>query len=208
MGIRLLNDLRTLFLSQDGCHLASAECLRWLNSLDGAPWPTWNNGTGLNSYHLNKLLKPYEIHTRDIRINDHPNPVKGIHRNDLEDAFHRWLPSPDAGGTPSNTATSRHRDNTRTSRHVAMSRSPGRASGANGPSTHPSRRVHPASASHTNDTLGMTTIPGEARDGLMRAWIEILRERHPEVAWIPTPDGPSSPPSASRAAPDSAEAPI
>jgi hypothetical protein len=28
-------------------------------------------------------------------------------------------------------------------------------------------------------------IPQEARDGLMRAWLEILRERHPGVEWVP-----------------------
>jgi hypothetical protein len=30
----------------------------------------------------------------------------------------------------------------------------------------------------------VTSIPREAREGLMRAWLEILRERHPEVTWI------------------------
>jgi hypothetical protein len=27
-------------------------------------------------------------------------------------------------------------------------------------------------------------IPREAREGLMRAWLEILRERHPDVTWV------------------------
>jgi hypothetical protein len=31
----------------------------------------------------------------------------------------------------------------------------------------------------------MSRLPREARDGLMRAWLEILRERHPEVSWLP-----------------------
>lgn len=31
----------------------------------------------------------------------------------------------------------------------------------------------------------MSRIPTEARDGLMRAWLEILRERHPDTSWIP-----------------------
>ena len=30
----------------------------------------------------------------------------------------------------------------------------------------------------------MTSIPREARDGLMRAWLEILREQHPDVTWV------------------------
>jgi hypothetical protein len=31
----------------------------------------------------------------------------------------------------------------------------------------------------------MTELPREAREGLMRAWLEVLRQRHPHVAWIP-----------------------
>ncbi len=27
-------------------------------------------------------------------------------------------------------------------------------------------------------------IPTEARQGLLRAWLEILKERHPEVTWV------------------------
>lgn len=30
----------------------------------------------------------------------------------------------------------------------------------------------------------MTRIPREARDGLMRAWLAMLREKHPQVTWI------------------------
>lgn len=35
----------------------------------------------------------------------------------------------------------------------------------------------------------MSRIPREARDGLMRAWLEILRERHPSVTWLPLEHG-------------------
>ena len=34
-----------------------------------------------------------------------------------------------------------------------------------------------------------TTIPAEARAGLMRAWLEILRERHPQLTWLPVEHG-------------------
>jgi hypothetical protein len=30
-----------------------------------------------------------------------------------------------------------------------------------------------------------TGLPREAREGLMRAWLDILRTRHPELAWMP-----------------------
>jgi hypothetical protein len=31
----------------------------------------------------------------------------------------------------------------------------------------------------------MGRLPTEAREGLMRAWLSILAERHPEMAWVP-----------------------
>lgn len=31
----------------------------------------------------------------------------------------------------------------------------------------------------------MPEIPSEAREALMRAWIALLRERHPGVVWTP-----------------------
>jgi hypothetical protein len=34
----------------------------------------------------------------------------------------------------------------------------------------------------------VSRIPREARDGLMRAWLEILREQHPDVSWLPLED--------------------
>ncbi len=37
----------------------------------------------------------------------------------------------------------------------------------------------------------MTSIPREARDGLMRAWLSILGEKHPEFTWIAVEQEPS-----------------
>jgi DNA-binding transcriptional LysR family regulator len=38
--------------------------------------------------------------------------------------------------------------------------------------------------------LTIGRLPPAARDGLMRAWLAVLRERHPEVVWVPrTSDG-------------------
>ena len=31
----------------------------------------------------------------------------------------------------------------------------------------------------------MSRLPREAREGLLRAWLEILRERHPGTTWVP-----------------------
>jgi hypothetical protein len=31
----------------------------------------------------------------------------------------------------------------------------------------------------------VTALPREARDGLMRAWLKVLSDRHPQVTWLP-----------------------
>ena len=33
-----------------------------------------------------------------------------------------------------------------------------------------------------------TPLPGPAREGLMRAWLKVLADRHPDVTWIPVTD--------------------
>jgi hypothetical protein len=40
----------------------------------------------------------------------------------------------------------------------------------------------------------VSRIPREARDGMMRAWLEILRERHPGVSWVPVEQKGKKPP--------------
>ena len=39
----------------------------------------------------------------------------------------------------------------------------------------------------------LSRIPKEARDGLMRAWIAILEERHPGTKWIDAEQQPPRP---------------
>jgi hypothetical protein len=52
----------------------------------------------------------------------------------------------------------------------------------------------------------MATIPREARDGIMRAWLEILRERHPGITWLPLEDGSLNDDETTSSASDSQEA--
>jgi hypothetical protein len=31
----------------------------------------------------------------------------------------------------------------------------------------------------------VSQLPLEAREGLMRAWLKVLHDRHPQVTWVP-----------------------
>jgi hypothetical protein len=46
-------------------------------------------------------------------------------------------------------------------------------------------------------------IPREARDGLMRVWLGILRERHPDVTWVAVAEAASREDHPSTAMPES-----
>ncbi len=35
------------------------------------------------------------------------------------------------------------------------------------------------------------SLPREAREGLRRVWLEILKERHPDVCWVSVSDSPN-----------------
>jgi hypothetical protein len=49
----------------------------------------------------------------------------------------------------------------------------------------------------------VTRITRDARDGLMRAWLEILREKHPGVSWVPVAEATQSEDHPPLAMPDS-----
>jgi hypothetical protein len=38
----------------------------------------------------------------------------------------------------------------------------------------------------------MGQLPREAREGIMRAWLQILSKRNPDVTWVPQQEGTSA----------------
>jgi hypothetical protein len=87
IGMRLLADVRDVFGTED--HLATAELLRRLHELDGAPWSEWY-GKPLTSRGLAKLLERYGI--APVRRRYAGDVERGYHRQDLADAWERYAP--------------------------------------------------------------------------------------------------------------------
>jgi Protein of unknown function (DUF3631) len=85
VGTRLLEDLRAVFGDADA--LWTEAILNKLHGLDEAPWGDWY-GKPLDARHLAKLLKPYGVRSREVRIGaDHR---KGYYRADLWDVWQRY----------------------------------------------------------------------------------------------------------------------
>jgi hypothetical protein len=98
LGVRLLADLRTIF--GETLKLATTEILDKLIALDESPWGDLK-GKPLNPRRLSLFLKPYGAGPKPLRIGG--GVCKGYERNDLLDAWTRYLPPLEAPTSPSST---------------------------------------------------------------------------------------------------------
>ena len=93
VGTALLADVRTIFAAAGTDRLPSARIVEPLATLDGKPWPEFGKGgKPITANQLAKLLGRFGIRSRTIRTGD--DTAKGYHREDFEDTFARYLPTP------------------------------------------------------------------------------------------------------------------
>lgn len=97
LGIRLLTDLRQIFADQDA--MSTEDILSTLLGLDEAPWGELVGGKPLNARGLARRLSEYGVKSKTVRIGT--TTPRGYAREDLWDAWSRYLPAP-----PQESATS------------------------------------------------------------------------------------------------------
>ena len=111
IGTRLLADVAKVFEGKDA--LTTDALLGALNEMDDAPWGDWSPGRidpALNSRDLSKLLKPYGIRPKTIRVG--AKTPRGYEREAFADSFARYLGGRyalhlGAAGTSTTSATSK-----------------------------------------------------------------------------------------------------
>lgn len=88
LGVRLLGDVRTAF----ACHesMLTSELLGALNAMDEAPWGNLK-GRELDGRRLANFLTQYGIRSRSVRSSVSGKAAKGYRRDDLFDAWTRYL---------------------------------------------------------------------------------------------------------------------
>ena len=103
-GVMLLEDLQRLFAEEQTDRLRTADIVNALGSMDERPWPEWSKGKPITARQIAKLLAPFGIHSKTIKVAS-LETAKGYLLADCHDAFSRYLgnvsvtPSP-----PSNNA--------------------------------------------------------------------------------------------------------
>jgi hypothetical protein len=89
LGIRLLEDLRTVFGTADKLHTSTI--LERLHKLEESPWGELE-GRPLNDHRLGKELRGYEVKSKMLRIGELSR--KGYERTALQDAWDIYLSPP------------------------------------------------------------------------------------------------------------------
>jgi putative DNA primase/helicase len=90
-GVMILEDLQRMFAEEDVDRLASTLVVERLGGMEDRPWSEWGRSRKpITPRQLAKLLEPFQIKPRTIRINT--STTKGYLRTSFEDAFSRYLP--------------------------------------------------------------------------------------------------------------------
>lgn len=89
MRVQLLADLQDIFGGDN--HASTETLLSKLNAMSDRPWPESSRGKPLTARGLARLLKPFGILSKTVRLSS-TDTVKGYERKDFLDAFARYLP--------------------------------------------------------------------------------------------------------------------
>ena len=88
IGVHLLADCQVAFGADD--RLTSEALIERLSEDAEKPWGTWHHGNPISPRALAAKLKPYGIHSRDIRTSE--GTRKGYYREQFDDVWNRYLP--------------------------------------------------------------------------------------------------------------------
>ena len=103
----LLGDLMDIFGSED--RMSTTKILEQLHEMEDRPWPEWYRGKAMSARGLARQLEGFDIGPTTIRFGT--DTAKGYMREDLQDAFNRYvLPlrtpnNPSQSVTPSQTSS-------------------------------------------------------------------------------------------------------
>jgi putative DNA primase/helicase len=90
-GVMLLHDLRPLMAESSRWHTRAL--LGQLTAMEDRPWPEWRRGVPLTARQLARLLGPFRVKPRKVRIGT--STLQGYWAEDFDDAFARYAPDPE-----------------------------------------------------------------------------------------------------------------
>ena len=86
---RLLADIKAVFENRGADRISSKILVEDLVEIEDHPWGDWRRGNPITQTGLARLLKPFNIHSKTIRLE--MKTPKGYELQQFEDAFKRYL---------------------------------------------------------------------------------------------------------------------
>lgn len=105
LGLRLLSDVRVIFEARGVERIFTFDLIAALEADDEGPWASVR--FPLTPHRLSKLLQPFEIEPKQLRIGS--NNQKGYEREAFVDAWERYLPTPQSPNDPKHRNTDHER---------------------------------------------------------------------------------------------------
>jgi putative DNA primase/helicase len=90
----LLKDLRAIFDREQADALWSESIVTSLLEIEGRPWPDFKHGKPINANSMARLLKPFKVFPRKLRL-DGSRKRSGYERRRFEPVWRRYLDAPD-----------------------------------------------------------------------------------------------------------------
>jgi len=87
----ILADIKEVFDNRGVKKIFSQDLVDDLINLEDRPWCEWKRGNPITKNSLARLLKPYKIKSKSIRIGPEDR-LKGYSHESFKDAFNRYLP--------------------------------------------------------------------------------------------------------------------
>jgi hypothetical protein len=88
LGVRLLQDVRSVFADKKAAEIPSAELCEALAGIETSPWGEWSKGKPLSPAKLARLLKPFEIFPGQINN----GLARGYILRHFQEAFSLYIP--------------------------------------------------------------------------------------------------------------------
>ena len=88
--IKLLGDIQSVLAGYSEDAIPSADLVDKLINLEDAPWGEWNRGKPMTPNGLARMLKPFDLKPRQVRI--YGKQQRGYVIEDLEKVFTRYIP--------------------------------------------------------------------------------------------------------------------
>ena len=105
--VLVLADIENIYKIHRTDRLSSEQIVSDLGDMEDRPWPEWRNGRPITKTALSRLLKPFDIFPRSVRLDSGSIP-KGYKLDQFKEAIARYVETgknANSGTSPTQTAT-------------------------------------------------------------------------------------------------------